>query len=52
MGTSAHGCGSAGHEAAERAGGAYQAQGRRVVVRFPPEKFGDWNGALSAEAAS
>ena len=44
--------GAPGHEAAERAARAYQAQGRRVMVRFPPEKFGDWNGALSAEAAS
>ena len=41
-----------GHEAAERAAKAYQAQGRRVVVRFPPAEFGDWNDALSAEVAA
>ncbi len=35
-----------GHEAADRATKAYQAQGRRVVVRVPPEKFGDWNDLL------
>ena len=44
--------GTRGHEAAERAAKVYQAQGRRVVVRFPPEHFGDWNDALSAEAAA
>ena len=44
--------GTAGHEAAERAAEAYQAQGRRVVVRFPPEQFGDWNDALSAGVAA
>ncbi len=38
--------GAPGHEAAERAAKAYLAQGRRVVVRFPPEKFGDWNDLL------
>ncbi len=41
-----------GHEAAERAAKAYQAQGRRVVIRFPPEHFGDWNDALCAEPAA
>ena len=40
--------GTRGHEAAERAAKAYQAPGRRVVVRFPPERFGDWNDALAA----
>ena len=44
--------GAPGHEAAERAATAYQAQGRRVVVRFPPEKFGDFNDLLRAEAAA
>ncbi len=44
--------GDRGHEAAERAVAAYQAQGRRVVVRFPPEKFGDWNDALRAGLAA
>ncbi len=43
--------GTAGHEAAERAAKAYQAQGRRVVVRFPPERFGDFNDLLRAEFA-
>ncbi len=41
--------GAAGHEATERAATAYQAQGRRVVVRFPPEHHGDWNDALRAQ---
>ncbi len=40
--------GDRGHEAAERAAGAYLAQGRWVVMRFPPEHLGDWNDALSA----
>ena len=40
--------GTAGLEAGERAATAYRAQGRRVVVRFPPAEFGDWNNALSA----
>ena len=44
--------GAPGHEAAERAAKAYQAQGRRVVVRFPPAEFGDFNDLLCAEAAS
>ena len=44
--------GTAGHEAAERAAQAYLAQGWRVVVRFPPERFGDFNDLLSAEAAA
>jgi len=44
--------GTKGHEAAERAAAAYQAQGRRVVVRFPPERFGDFNDLLRAEAAA
>jgi DNA primase len=44
--------GTTGHEAAERAAKAYQAQGRRVVLRFPPEQFGDLNDLLSAEAAA
>ena len=44
--------GAAGYEAAERAAKAFQAQGRRVVVRFPPEQFGDWNDALSAGVLS
>ena len=44
--------GTPGHEAAERAAKAYQAQGRRVVVRFPPEKFGDFNDALRAGTAA
>ncbi len=44
--------GAAGREAAERAAKAYQGQGRRVVVRFPPERFGDWNDALSAGMAA
>ena len=44
--------GGPGHEAAERGAKAYLAQGRRVVVRFPPERFGDYNDLLSAEAAA
>jgi hypothetical protein len=38
--------GERGHEAAERAAKVYLAQGRRVVVRFPPARFGDWNDVL------
>ncbi len=38
--------GTAGHEAAERAAGAYQVHGRRVFLRFPPEDYGDWNKIL------
>ncbi len=44
--------GTPGHEAGERAVAAYQAQGRRVVLRFPPEHFGDWNDALCAEVTA
>ncbi len=47
-----HGGLTPGHEAAERAANAYQAQGRRVVVRFPPEQFGDFNDLLRAEVAA
>ena len=38
--------GERGHKAAERAARVYQAQGRRVVVRFPPERFQDFNDLL------
>ncbi len=44
--------GKPGREAAERAAEAYLGEGRRVVVRFPPDQFGDWNDALSAEVAA
>ncbi len=44
--------GAPGHEAAERAARVYQGQGRRVVVRFPPEKFGDFNDLLRAGEAA
>ncbi len=44
--------GTPGLEAAERAAKAYTAQGRRVVLRFPPEKFGDFNDALCARLAA
>ncbi len=44
--------GTPGREAAERAAKAYLAQGRRVVVRFPPEQFGDFNDLLSAGVAA
>ncbi len=44
--------GTAGHEATERAAKAYQAQGRRVVLRFPPERFGDFNDLLRAGLAA
>ncbi len=44
--------GAPGHEAAERAARVYQAQGRRVVVRFPPAEFDDFNDLLCAEAAA
>jgi hypothetical protein len=38
--------GTQGHEAAERAAKAYQAQGRRIFLRFPPDDYGDWNDFL------
>ncbi len=44
--------GGPGVEAVERAVKAYQAQGRRVVVRLPPESFGDWNDALRQGVAA
>ncbi len=44
--------GGPGVEAVERAAQTYQAQGRRVVVRLPPESYGDWNDALCEEAAA
>jgi hypothetical protein len=44
--------GTPGHEAAERVAKAYQAKGRRVVLRFPPERFDDWNDALRAGLAA
>ncbi len=44
--------GAPGHAAAARAAKVYQAQGRRVVVRFPPQHFGDWNDALQAGVAA
>ncbi len=44
--------GGPGVEAVERAVKAYQAQGRRVVVRLPPESYGDWNDALCEEVAA
>ncbi len=40
--------GEPGHEAAEKAAEKFTNQGRRVVLRFPPEPFGDWNDALQA----
>jgi hypothetical protein len=44
--------GQAGHEAARKAAEAFQAERRRVVLRFPPERFPDWNDLLMAEAAA
>ncbi|MEE9290221.1 MAG: toprim domain-containing protein [Alphaproteobacteria bacterium] len=38
--------GTPGHEAAERAARAYQAQGCQVFLRFPPKDIGDWNDYL------
>ncbi len=38
--------GTPGHEAAERAARAYEAQGRRVFLRFPPRTYEDWNDVL------
>lgn len=35
-----------GREAAEKAADVYNRQGRRVLLRFPPEQFNDWNDAL------
>ncbi len=44
--------GGPGIEAAERATKAYQAQGRRVVVRLPSASYDDWNDALRAEVTA
>ncbi len=38
-----------GREAAERAADRYTHEGRRVVIRYPPPAFGDWNDVLGAE---
>ncbi len=40
--------GKPGREAAEKAAERFTSQGRRVMLRFPPEPFGDWNDALQA----
>ncbi len=40
--------GNPGREAAEKAAERFTNQGRRVMLRFPPEPFGDWNDALQA----
>ena len=42
--------GTAGRKAANKAVEALTAQGRKVVLRFPPEGAGDWNDALQALA--
>ncbi len=44
--------GKPGREAAERAARAYQEQGHRVVLRSPPERFGDFNDLLREEVAA
>ncbi len=44
--------GERGHEGAEKARQAFNEQGRRVVLRFPPDRFGDWNDALCEEVAT
>lgn len=41
--------GERGHEGAEKARQAFNEQGRRVVLRFPPEPFGDWNDFLQGQ---
>lgn len=38
--------GDAGHAAAEKAAERYASQGRQVLLRYPPEEFGDWNDVL------
>ena len=40
--------GSAGVEAAHKAVEAFTSLQRRVTLRLPPERFGDWNDALQA----
>jgi len=40
--------GNPGREAAEKAAERFTSQGWRVMLRFPPEPFGDWNDALQA----
>jgi hypothetical protein len=39
--------GERGYEAAELAARVFLVQGRRIVKRFPPEHFGDWNDVLA-----
>ena len=41
--------GERGHEGAEKARKTFNEQGRRVVLRFPPEPFGDWNDFLQGQ---
>ena len=38
--------GERGHECAEKARKTFNEQGRRVVLRYPPAGFGDWNDFL------
>lgn len=40
-----------GREAADKAADAYNRQGRRVLLRFPPEQFNDWNDVLKNRSA-
>ncbi len=40
--------GGPGRDAAEKAASTFNNQGRRVVLRYPPPEFGDWNDALQA----
>lgn len=41
--------GERGREGAEKARQAFNEQGRRVVLRFPPAGFGDWNDFLRGQ---
>jgi phage/plasmid primase-like uncharacterized protein len=44
--------GTAGQDAAQKAADAFTGQGRRVVVRYPPEGCADWNDALNGREAA
>lgn len=44
--------GEPGHAAAEKAADRFTREGRRVLIRYPSEQFGDWNDALCAGRAA
>lgn len=44
--------GEPGHAAAEKAADRFTGEGRRVLIRYPVEQFGDWNDALRIGGAA